>query len=87
MSWTFLAILAIIAFFLVTRCGERLGIISRVPVIYSQRKRAGWALAFALIVSFGGESGQDFMLGLAFGVAIYFSGPQYYSYRINRSSL
>jgi hypothetical protein len=82
MSWTFLAILAIITFFLVARCGMRLGIISRVPVTYSQRERAGWALAFALIAS-----SQHILFGLALGAAIYFNGPQYYSYRINRSSL
>ena len=60
MFWTLLVIVAIIAFFVASRYGLYLGIISRVPVTYRQRERIGWACAFALIASFGGGARHSF---------------------------
>ena len=86
MSWTLLVIVAIIALVVASRYGEYLGIISRVPVTYSHRERIGWACAIGLLVSFAGDGGLHYMFGLVVGTAIYFRGPQYYSYRLGRFS-
>ncbi len=86
MSWTLLVIVAIIAFFIASRYGEYLEIISRVPVTYSHRERIGWACAFALLVTFAGDGGLHYMFGLVVGTAIYLRGPQYYTYRLRRFS-
>ena len=45
------------------------------------KERFAWAIAVAAIPLLGGAS---WLVGIALGMAVYFSGPEYYQYRINR---
>ena len=71
-----MAIVASLAFI-----GIRLGVIERQAITYSPRQRITWAIAFGVIVLLGGG---HLLFGVGLGAAVYFSGPRYNQYRINR---
>ena len=81
MTWTLLTIIAIGIFVSLVLVSVRLGLLERHPVTYTSTERLAWAILFAAIPSIGGG---NWRVGIAFGAAMYFSGPEYYQYRIKR---
>ena len=81
MTWTFLTIIAIAIIASLAVVGVRLGLLERRPITYTPKERFAWAIAVAAIPLLGGAS---WLVGIALGMAVYFSGPEYYQYRINR---
>ncbi len=81
MTWTFLAIIAIAIIASFAFVGVRFGLLERRPITYTPKQRLAWAVAMAAIPLLGGVY---WPVGIGLGMAVYFSGPEYYQYRINR---
>jgi len=87
MTWTLLAIIAIAIIASLGFLGVRLGVLERRPVTYTQKERFAWAIAIAAIPMLGAINGGTeayWVGGMILGVAVYFKGPEYYRYRLNR---
>ena len=81
MTWTYLAIISIAVIASSVFIGVRLELLERQPIVYTQKQRLAWAVAFAVILTL---SGGDWLFGVVLAVAVYSSGPEYHQYRINR---
>lgn len=84
MTWTFLAILGMAVIASSAFVGVRLGLLERRPITYTPQERFAWAIAIAAIPLLGGVY---WFVGIALGVAVYFSGPQYHRYRFKRNAV
>jgi len=81
MTWTSLAIIFIAVIASSVFISVRLGLLERRPIVYTQKQRLTWAIAFAVISTLASD---NWLFGIALAVAIYSSGPEYHQYRINR---
>lgn len=81
MTWTFWAIIAIAIIASSAFVGVRLGLLERRPITYTPKERFAWAIAFAAVPLLGGAY---WLFCIVLGMAVYFSGPKYYRYRLNR---
>ncbi len=81
MTWTFLAIIAIAIVASFAFVGVRLGLLERRLITYTPKERFAWAIAMAAIPLLGGVY---WFFAIVLGMVVYFKGPKYYQYRINR---